>query len=68
MRFLEQENERLEKLLREVSDKKETDFGEDKKNHLQKLREEVDDATLAKVRSEIARGNLLGEASEMKWK
>ena len=68
VRYLEEQNQKLEKLIEEASGKKETDLGEDKLLELRRLRSLVDDATLAKVRSEIIRDNLRGEASEIKWK
>jgi len=68
VRFLEVENERLEKLVQEASSKKQSYLGPDKLEKLKRLRAQVDDATLAKARSEIMRDNLRGQASELKWK
>ena len=68
MRFLEEENEKLEKMVKEASLKKQTYLGPEKLEKLKRLRAQVDDATLAKARSEIMRDNLRGQASEFKWK
>nr|NP_001027716.2 intermediate filament protein IF-D [Ciona intestinalis] len=68
VRYLEEQNSKLEKRIREASARKTVDLGEDKLQKLRRLRAQVDEATLAKVRSEIARDNLRGEASEIKWK
>ena len=68
MRYLEEQNEKLEKMIRETSSKKQTEIGPDKMEKLRRLRAQVDDATLAKARSEIMRDNLRGQASELKWK
>ena len=68
VRFLEVENEKLEKMVQEASSKKQNYLGPDKLEKLRRLRAQVDDATLAKARSEIMRDNLRGQASELKWK
>ena len=68
VRFLEKENEKLEKQISEASGKKETDLGEEKLAELRRLRALVDDALVAKFRSEIERSNLNGEAAEFRWK
>ncbi|XP_078489400.1 intermediate filament protein IF-D [Ciona intestinalis] len=68
VRYLEEQNSKLDKRIREASARKTVDLGEDKLQKLRRLRAQVDEATLAKVRSEIARDNLRGEASEIKWK
>lgn len=58
----------MEKKIRIASSKKEVDLGQEKLQNLRKLRAQVDDAALAKVKAEIARDNLRGEAAEIKWK
>lgn len=68
MRYLEEQNEKLERQIREASGRHETDLGEDKKAELKRLRALVDDATVAKIRSEVVCNNLKGEASEFHWK
>lgn len=68
VRYLEEQNQILEKKIREASAKKDVDLGEDKRENLRKLRAQIDDATVAKVKAEMARDNLRGEASELKWK
>jgi len=68
VRFLEERNAQLQKQIEEAGVHKETDLGEDKLAELRRLRSLVDDAALAKVRSEIIRDNIRGEASELKWK
>ena len=67
-RFLEVENEKPEKMVQEASSKKQNYLGPDKLEKLRRLRAQVDDATLAKARSEIMRDDLRGQASELKWK
>lgn len=68
MRYLEEQNQILEKKIREVSKKKEVDLGEEKRENLRKLRAQADAATIAKIKAELMRDNLRGEASEVKWK
>ena len=68
VRFLEERNAQLEKLIAEAGAKQESYLGEDKLHELKRLRALVDDAALSKTRSEIIRDNLRGEASEFKWK
>nr|XP_039274311.1 glial fibrillary acidic protein-like [Styela clava]CAC04000.1 intermediate filament protein D [Styela clava] len=68
VRYLEEQNQMLEKKIREASAKKDVDLGEDKRENLRKLRAQIDDATVAKIKAEMARDNLRGEASELKWK
>lgn len=68
VRYLEEQNSALERKIREASARKSYDLGDDKMEKLRRLRAQVDDATLAKVRAEIQRDNLRGEGSELKWK
>nr|CAD10679.1 intermediate filament protein D [Molgula oculata] len=68
VRYLEEQNKGLEKKIKAASKKKEVDLGQEKLENLRKLRAQVDDAALAKVKAEIARDNLRGEAAEIKWK
>nr|CAB3248812.1 glial fibrillary acidic protein [Phallusia mammillata] len=68
VRYLEEQNQILEEKIRQAGAKKQVELGPDKLEKLRRLRAQVDEATLAKVRSEIMRDNLRGEASELKWK
>lgn len=68
VRYLEEQNQLLEKKIRDASARKEVDLGAEKREALRKLRAQIDDAAVAKVKAEMARDNLRGEASELKWK
>lgn len=68
VRYLEEQNQLLEKKIRDASARKEVDLGAEKREALRKLRAQIDDAAVSKVKAEMARDNLRGEASELKWK
>jgi len=68
VRYLEEQNQELEKKIRELGGKKQAQLTPEQLEKLKRLRQQVNEATLAKVRSEIARDNLRGETSELRWK
>lgn len=68
VRYLEEQNGILERKIAEAKAKRTSYLTEEMLEELIQLRDQVNEATLAKVKSEIERDNLCGSASELRFK
>jgi len=68
VRYLEEQNHLLEKKINEGKIKGSSSLTAEQWEELSRLRQEVNDATLEKVKAEIERDNLCGTASELRFK
>jgi len=68
VRSLEAKNQQLTAKLNEYKSQENATLTPDQVQYLNKLRAQVNDASLERSRSEIQRDNLVGEASELRWK
>jgi len=68
VRALEAKNQQLVLKLNEYKSEKNASLTDEQIQYLQKLRAQVNDASLERSRAEIQRDNLVGEASELRWK
>jgi len=68
VRFLEEQNQALEKQIAAAKKKRTSNLSEEKLEELRQLRDQVNEATLEKAKSEIERDSLCGTASELRFK
>lgn len=68
VRYLEEQNQLLEKKIAEGKAKRGSELTAEQLENLVQLRDQVNEATLAKVKSEIERDALCGTASEIRFK
>jgi len=68
VRYLEEQNQILEKKLLDAKKDRVSSLSDEMMEELVQLRDQVNSATLAKVKSEIERNNLCGTASELRFK